>query len=254
MHIGKGIEMLELTVQVMGGSDSIYPTLLWDENSAVLVDTGYPGLLDNFKNAFAKANIPWSKLSTIIITHQDLDHIGSLPSILSDGTSELTVLAHEIEKPYIQGDKMLLKHTPEALAAAEAMIPSHVPEEWRRKFLSVLSHPPKGRVDKSIGDGEQLPFAYGITVIHTPGHSPGHLSLYHQESQTLIAGDSLTVRNGELYGPDIRATPDMKTALNSLAQYAPYEIKNVICYHGGLYQGNIKQRIAELVNGVNTAG
>lgn len=246
MHIATGIEMLEITAQVMGGSDTIYPTLLWDQNSAVLVDTGFPGLLPKFKEALKETHVPWEHLRTVIITHQDLDHIGSLPDLLSQECLDLTVLAHEIEKPYIEGERMLLKHTPEALAAAEAMIPPHVPEEWRRAFLSVLSHPPKGRVDRTIVDGEILPLAGGITVIHTPGHSPGHLSLYHPDSRTLIAADALTVQGGELHGPTPSATPDMKLALSSLTKFAEYKIDTVICYHGGIYRGDANKRIAEI--------
>ncbi|WP_340008568.1 MBL fold metallo-hydrolase [Paenibacillus sp. FSL K6-0276] len=246
MHIADGIEMLEITAQVMGGSDTIYPTLLWDQNSAVLIDTGFPGLLPKFKEALKEANVPWEQLHTVIITHQDLDHIGSLPALLSDENLDLTVLAHEIEKPYIEGERMLLKHTPEALAAAEAMIPPHVPEEWRRAFLSVLSNPPKGRVDQILADGEKLPLAGGITIIHTPGHSPGHLSLYHHNSRTLIAADALTVQDGELRGPTPSATPDMKQALSSLTKFSEYKIDRVICYHGGLYRGDANKRIAEI--------
>jgi len=249
MHIAKGIDMLEISVQIMGGDETIYPVLFTDGNCALLVDTGYPGVADKLKAAFHTASIPWSKLNTILITHQDLDHIGSLPALLADKGPALTVLAHDIEKPYIQGDKMLLKHTPEALAAAEAMLPPHVPEEWRRAFLHTLAHPPQGRVDRTIADGELLPAAGGITVIHTPGHSPGHLSLYHRESRTLIAADALTVRSGELHGPDSRATPDMGTALRSLSRLAAYEIDTVICYHGGLYRGDANRRIAELAGG-----
>jgi len=33
-------------------------------------------------------------------------------------------------------------------------------------------------VDKTLEDGEELPFCGGITVIHTPGHTPGHICLY----------------------------------------------------------------------------
>jgi glyoxylase-like metal-dependent hydrolase (beta-lactamase superfamily II) len=246
MHIAKGIDMLEITAQVMGGSDTIYPTLLWDHNSAVLIDTGFPGLLPKFKEALKEADVPWEQLRTVIITHQDLDHIGSLPALLSEDCLDLTVMAHEMEKPYIEGERMLLKHTPEALAAAEAMIPPHVPEEWRRAFLSVLSHPPKGKVDQTLVDGEILPLAGGITVIHTPGHSPGHLSLYHHDSRTLIAADALTVQDGELHGPTPSATPDMKLALSSLTKFAEYEIDTVICYHGGIYRGDANKRIAEI--------
>lgn len=247
MHIVSGIEMLEITAQVMGGTDTIYPTLLWDEHSAVLVDTGFPGLITHFKEAFKKASLPWEKLRTLIITHQDLDHIGSLPALLADEALHLTVLAHAAEKPYIEGERMLLKHTPEAIVAAEAMIPSHVPEDWRRRFLSILSHPPKGKVDQTLADGDILPFAGGITIIHTPGHSPGHLSLYHHSSRTLIAADALTVKEGELYGPNPSATPDMEQALSSLTKFSAYEIDKVICYHGGLYRGDANRRIAEIV-------
>jgi glyoxylase-like metal-dependent hydrolase (beta-lactamase superfamily II) len=159
------------------------------------------------------------------------------------------VLSHEVEKSYIEGDRMLLKHTPEALAAAEAMLPQTMPAEWRRAFLYTLAHPPKGRVDRTLAGGEQLPVAGGITVSHTPGHSPGHLSLYHQDSCTLIAADALTVRGGVLYGPDPAATPDLPGALTSLQQFAAYEIRQVICYHGGLYLGDANRRIAELAQG-----
>lgn len=249
MHIAKGIEMLEITVPVMGRTDTIYPTLLWDGEMAVLVDTGYPGLIEAFKQAFSETPVPWNHLSTILITHQDIDHIGTLPALLVQPDLSIQVLAHESESEYIEGRKMLLKHTPEALAAAEAMLPPSLPEEWKRSFLSALAHPPRGRVDESLTGEEQFPWAGGVSLIHTPGHSPGHLSLYHPRSRTLIAADALTVRSGELYGPNPEATPDMALALSSLQKFAGYEIEQVICYHGGLYRGDASRRIAALAAG-----
>ena len=46
-------------------------------------------------------------------------------------------------------------------------------------------------VDRIVEDGEELPFCGGITVIHTPGHTPGHICLYIGQNKTLIAGDAL---------------------------------------------------------------
>ncbi|MNM22505.1 putative metallo-hydrolase YflN [compost metagenome] len=248
MRIAEGLEMLEIEAQIMGGSERIYPVLMWDDEHVMLVDTGYPGITETFQAEFAEAGVAWDRLDTVLITHQDLDHIGGLPAILEQRPS-IRVLAHPLERPYIEGERMLLKHTPEAIAAAEAMLPPNVPAEWRRAFLHVLSHPPRARVDAELTDGEVLPVAGGVTVITTPGHSPGHVSLYHGASGTLVAGDSLTVRDGELHGPDPRATPDMPAALASLRRYAGLTIHTVICYHGGLYRGEAGKRIAELAEG-----
>ncbi|WP_025701141.1 MBL fold metallo-hydrolase, partial [Paenibacillus forsythiae] len=212
MQIAQGVEMLEIAAEVMGETNFVYPVLLRDEDHAVLVDTGYPGLLHTFKQAVAQAGVAWSELDTVVITHQDIDHIGGLPAMLGEPHSRVKVLAHPIEQPYIEGERMLLKHTPEAIAAAEAMLPPHVPEEWRRAFLHHLAHPPKAKVDALIEDGQELPVAGGVIVVETPGHSPGHISLYHPASRTLIAGDSLTVKEGALHGPDPRVTPDMAAA------------------------------------------
>jgi len=46
-------------------------------------------------------------------------------------------------------------------------------------------------VGEELADGQVVPFAGGIRVVHTPGHSPGHASYLHEESGTLITGDSI---------------------------------------------------------------
>lgn len=109
--------------------------------------------------------------------------------------------------------------------------------------------PITAKVDRTIGDGEVLPYCGGISVIFTPGHTPGHVSLYHQPSKTLITGDALVAANGELLGPNPQATPDMEMALRSLKKFTEYDISTVICYHGGVYTNNPNARLAELANG-----
>ena len=46
-------------------------------------------------------------------------------------------------------------------------------------------------VGEELHDGQVVPVAGGIRVIHTPGHSPGHASYLHEESGTLITGDAI---------------------------------------------------------------
>jgi glyoxylase-like metal-dependent hydrolase (beta-lactamase superfamily II) len=181
-----------------------------------------------------------------INTHQDLDHIGGLPSIINELAHPVEILASSVEKPFIQGQQPLLKLTPEAIASAVESLPPEVPTEWRQAFKSTLENPPKTQVDTIVRDGEVLPYCGGIEVIHTPGHTPGHISLYHRVSKTLIAADAMTVVEGQLMGPAPAYTLDLKLAKDSLKRLTQYDIEHVICYHGGVIHGDVNHRILEL--------
>jgi glyoxylase-like metal-dependent hydrolase (beta-lactamase superfamily II) len=248
VRIADGIDMLEISVPVLGGVNVIHPTLLWDQETAILVDTGYPGILSNIHEAIERAGVPYSKLSKIIISHQDIDHIGSLPSILSESPHPIKVLANEIEKPYIQGEKMIIKITPESIDKAVASLPADISPEWRSAFRKTLENPPHAQVDRIVNDREELPESGGIIIINTPGHTPGHISLYHKSSQTLIAADAMIVKDGKLLGPVPEYSVDYLQAMKSLKAFTEFDVKAIICYHGGLYTDNVNQRIAEIAS------
>ncbi|CAM5475952.1 MBL fold metallo-hydrolase OS=Lysinibacillus sphaericus OX=1421 GN=LS41612_16070 PE=4 SV=1 [Lysinibacillus sphaericus] len=86
-----------------------YPTLLWDQDMAVLIDTGFPGQMEDLRVAIDKIGVAFDNIQVVILTHQDIDHIGNLPDILQNDGSNMKVYAHELDKPYIQGDFPLLK-------------------------------------------------------------------------------------------------------------------------------------------------
>lgn len=221
MEISKGVEMLHLDFH----GSIIHPVLLWDRDMAVLIDTGFPGQMEDLRVAMEKVGVSFDKLKAVILTHQDVDHIGSLPQILQECGDHLHVYAHELEKPYIQGEIPLLKD-------------GH------------LENPPKGRVDYTLSDGQELPFCGGIRVIHTPGHTLGHISLYLTKSKTLVAGDSMYSVNGILAGIHEPSTPDMDAARLSIKKYVDLDIASVVCYHGGFSHGNGKDQIVELSQGL----
>jgi glyoxylase-like metal-dependent hydrolase (beta-lactamase superfamily II) len=250
MQIANGIFMIELPVTVMGRTDVIHPTLMCDKDGAILIDTGFPGVFPLICSAMEQHDVSFHKLNTIIITHQDIDHIGSLPTFINETVNKMDVLASEIEKSYIQGEKMLIKITPEAIDQAVNSLPADVSPEWRKAFRNALENPPRGQVNHILEDGQQLPKCGGIIVIHTPGHTPGHLSLYHIPSKTLIAADALVVSDGQLLGPVPEYAVNYELAMQSLQKFTRFDIKSVICYHGGLYTDNVNQRIAELASSV----
>jgi len=248
VKISHEIEALELQSFTLTGSMTVInPVLIRDNDTALLVDAGYPGQFPLIRVAIKQAGVPYAALNKVVITHHDLDHIGSLADIRREFYDHVEVLAHAEEVPYIQGDLSPLKQTPERIALREAQF-NALPEELKPRMKGFLSPPPPAVVDRTLADGEELPYAGGIVVIHTPGHSPGHLCLYHKRSKSLISGDALNVSDSLLVGPNPAYTPDLTTALDSLKKLASYDIEAVICYHGGVYRGDANRRIAELAN------
>lgn len=239
MEISNEVSMLELKIQGF----VLNPTLIWDNETAVLIDTGMPGQLDQIRTAMNDAGVPFEKLKAIIVTHQDLDHIGSLPEILQAATHQIDVYAHELDKPYIEGVFPLMKTNPERMNK----------EAWEslpKEMQFLYKNPPKSKVDHSLEDGQELPYCGGIQVIHTPGHTPGHVSLYLKKSKTLVAGDAMICLDGSLQGPAQKTTLDMNTALASLEKYLDFDIESVICYHGGICTNAPKEQIQNLVDRV----
>ena len=56
-------------------------------------------------------------------------------------------------------------------------------------------------VEEELVDGQVLDVAGGLRVVHTPGHTPGHISLLHEPSRLLITGDSIWNLLGRMSWP-----------------------------------------------------
>jgi glyoxylase-like metal-dependent hydrolase (beta-lactamase superfamily II) len=242
MKIADNLEMLELPMNVMGRERLIYPTLMWDDDNVILVDAGISGNLKMIKKQMEAAGVSLAKINKIIVTHQDIDHIGGIKGILSENP-EVRVFAHEEDKPYIQGDKKIIRLNSKFMDRIKDL-----PEVERLKVLNMFENS-SVKVNNTINDGEMLPYCGGITIIHTPGHTPGHICLYHQMSKTLIVGDTMNIMDGQLVGPnkDTMSGNEANDAINSIKKFKDYDIMNIITYHGGLFNDKPNERIKKLI-------
>jgi len=229
--------VLHLSIPTPSGDSPIYPVMLRDDDGITLVDTGMIGQFTGLESALNKEGVQLADVKRIILTHQDIDHIGNLGALL-DAIPGLEVWAHADEVPYIKGEKPLIKFTPERRAM--------LPEPVLAQADQLLSQLPEIEISRILEDGDMLPLQGGIQVIHTPGHTPGHICLYFRESEFLLAADELRVVDDELVGPAPPATPDMPEALRSLKRLTGLKLSKVLCYHGGEYTKEPGEHIAKL--------
>jgi glyoxylase-like metal-dependent hydrolase (beta-lactamase superfamily II) len=210
--------------------DSLHPSLVSDGKNLMLVDTGLPGLFPMFEDAIREEGFKISDITDIIITHADRDHIGSLPEFIKLN-GNIRLMSHEIERPFVQEDLVFNRKKPDAESVS-------VPE---------AKNPHGITVSRTLSDGERLDSGGGIRVIHTPGHTPGHISLYLESSMTLVSGDALNGYGGILSGPNPVFTHDLPLAYRSLEKFLAFDIRNVICYHGGYIEGDIRSLIEGII-------
>jgi len=236
MRIGKNVEMLEIA-----GPMSVYPTLLWDEKNLVLVDTGIPGMWGAICAAITKAGQRPEDITALILTHQDMDHIGCVKDVLA-ASPDVKIYAHADEVPYISGQK-----EPQKLESIKKRFDLSTDagragfEQFRQGFANRSV-----AVDVPLRDGDVLDLCGGIEVIHTPGHTFGHICLLLPDG-TLVAGDGLNVADGKLTGANPEHTYDMDTARESVRKLSGYDIKKVVCFHGGLFDGDVEGAVAEIL-------
>ena len=98
----------------------------------------------------------------------------------------------------------------------------------------------------------------GWRWLHTPGHSPGHVSLWRRAGRLLIAGDafvttrqesvySAVTQAPEMHGPPMYFTPDWPSARQSVFNLAALGPDTVVTGHGQAMQGpEMRSALAEL--------
>jgi Metal-dependent hydrolases of the beta-lactamase superfamily II len=146
MRLADGVEMLELPIRSFTGQNIIHPTLTWDDDTVVLVDAGFSGQLQQIREAMARAGVSFDRLDKVIVTHQDIDHIGGLPDIILESSHKVEVLSHEEEKPYIEGRKPLIKMNQARLSKRLVSLPE---EQRSRRKRCLRTHPKRASIRRS---------------------------------------------------------------------------------------------------------
>ncbi|MEY8755672.1 MBL fold metallo-hydrolase [Peribacillus frigoritolerans] len=226
------MKIIELPIEFEfnGQKNHINPSLIISENELTLVDTGYPNFLPFIENEISKNGYDLKNLKNIIITHYDIDHIGSLYDF-KEKYPHINMIASEVESKYISGEMKS-----ERLVQAEEMLENMPIQEieFGKWFIQQLKNLKHVSIDEKVHDGDWI-LDNECRVVATPGHTSGHISLYFPRLKTVIAGDAAVIENHELVIANPHFCLNVEKAEQSLRKIKDLQAENYYCYHGGTF-------------------
>jgi glyoxylase-like metal-dependent hydrolase (beta-lactamase superfamily II) len=194
------------------------PHLIVDAEGLTLVDAGTAGSLRRILSTIKRLGHSPEQLRRIVITHADGDHVGAVGALVA--VSGAHVYASAVEAA--------------ALAAGHPSREMNVRGVWRLLYRLVqLFFRVRPFADAiPVKEGDVLPALGGLHVLDTPGHAPGHISLYAPLAGVLFAGDSIAYRNGRMRKPFTLTTWNEERALESVRKQAALRPDIVCLGHG----------------------
>ena len=146
-----------------------------DDGQVTLIDMGIASSGAKVITALRSIGSDPSEVTRLMLTHCHPDHAGGAAYVSKETGRPVDI------------------HSADAEYARSGTQPDVDPTSRIGKLFRRLPEPKteKVTVGEELTEGQVVPFAGGIRVIHTPGHSPGHASYLHEASGTLITGDAI---------------------------------------------------------------
>ena len=220
------------------------------DGSWVLVDTGLP-MSDGKIQRAAQSKYGDRKPSAIVLTHGHFDHAGAALALAEQWN--VPIYAHRLEMPYLTGKSDYPPQDP-IVGGAIAFMSRFFPHSGYDFGSRVHAIPENGEI-------AELP---NWKILHTPGHTAGHISLWRENDCTLLAGDALTTMNldswisqitekQEFCPPPAPFTTDWQAARRSVGFLADLEPKVVGAGHGKpIADADTAQQLKELARNFTT--
>ncbi len=156
----------------------------------------------------------------------------------------IKVYSSRLEESYVSGKAKSLR-----LIQAEDVFPC-LPEDQKPGalyFQEMLRAMRPVEVDVVFEEDEEPVYWKDIRIVNTPGHMPGHISIYLKDSKMLISSDAVVVENGELEIANPQYTLDLPKAIDSVRKLRQFDVAKIICYHGGIVEGDVMEKLDKLI-------
>lgn len=186
----------------------------------ILVDTGFEGSAAKIFRAIEKGGKSPESIHTIILTHTHPDHAGSTAEIVRRTGAK--VIIHALDAALaVNGIAGRMPHV-----VSSGLLNGLL---YRLFIKNGANSIPAVTADKTVDDNDVLSLSGGIHIIHTPGHSAGHISLYLQQDDVLIAGDLCA----NMMGLGLSTVYEDRTlGIRSILKAADYSFSKAVFGHG----------------------
>lgn len=211
-----------------------------------LVDAGMPksakAIIREAENRFGEGTRP----NGILLTHGHFDHVGAIIELIEHW--DVPVYAHELEIPYLTGEKDYREADPTVGGGLVARMSPTFPRKGIKLADAVQPLPKDGSVP-GLNEWEWL---------HTPGHSSGHVSFFRERDRALVVGDAFVavqqealyrvlVQKKQLSGPPKYLTTDWQEAWHSVRKLEALKPTVAVTGHGvPLYGEELANDLARL--------
>lgn len=198
------------------------PFIITDVDGLTIIDVGVPFSEKKILAYIADIGRSPHDLKRIILTHSDVDHVGSLAA-LQKATGARTY-ASQIEANAIAVGRPSRKPNPPGFSLRRSLF------GLIGRFVELVK---PVQVDEILSDGQTLPILGGLQVVETPGHTPGHISLFSTSTGILFCGDSMATKDDSIQGamhPGV--TWDQAKAQESIKRQAALGATIVCSGHG----------------------
>jgi glyoxylase-like metal-dependent hydrolase (beta-lactamase superfamily II) len=199
------------------------------DKDLTLIDTGMPKNGKKILEYISNLGFKPSDLKQIIITHYHPDHIGSLFEVWSETKADIFV--HDIDSPYVSGKKKI-----------------PLPKGGKRflyGFLSLFMKFKFVESNKKIKDGDTIK---NLRVIHTPGHTPGHICLYDSKRKILFSADMFRVEKGQIQPADESFVDNKEELEKSLVKISKLNFDVICPGHGDFVKSDGKALLERYLN------
>jgi glyoxylase-like metal-dependent hydrolase (beta-lactamase superfamily II) len=243
VEIKRGVHLIEgLTHPVPGVGMVSYIVEEAPPHDLTLIDTCFSADLPKLEEYMHNAGYELSDIKRIVITHVHSDHAQSVNEIKRRSGGAAEILSHWAEAAYLDHNPLYSGPPTEETFLKLLNQAGVKPEDVFKKYGSFEVEPIK--VDRQLQDGDMI--GKTLQVIHTPGHTPGHISLYSKEHGIIFGADlmfkSILGTDG-LFVPPSTLSIDSTTAAISARRVSNLKFDTLLLAHqdGPLLENANKQ-------------